>query len=142
MKLIVGGKKMWRLRVRKDFSAAHHLENYEGKCKEIHGHTWGCEVFLLGSKLDKAGMVIDFGNIKTEMNKILDDLDHNDLNTIKEIGNPTAENVAKYFYEVLIDLLTDLLGVELDIKLEKVRIWESPAAYCEYPINPQYFDSV
>jgi 6-pyruvoyltetrahydropterin/6-carboxytetrahydropterin synthase len=59
------------------YDASHHLENYEGKCANKHGHTYKICVWVKGeeSKLNKAGILWDFGNIK----KVIEELDHNDL---------------------------------------------------------------
>jgi len=80
------------------FDAAHHLENYEGKCKNIHGHTYKVEVWIKGdsSQLDKAGILWDFGNLTNK----LKDLDHpkeGELNNLLGI-NPTAENISMILF--------------------------------------------
>jgi 6-pyruvoyltetrahydropterin/6-carboxytetrahydropterin synthase len=122
-------KNMYRLRVQTDLEAAHFLEGYKGRCANLHGHSWVVEVFVVGSDLDKVGMLVDFGNIKGELTKVVDRLDHTLLNDIKEIGNPTSENLAKYIYDFMGFMVPALpSGVEL----EKVRIWETPRAWCEY----------
>jgi len=117
---------MYRLRVKTDFDAAHWLDDYEGKCSNLHGHLWIVEVFILGEKLDKAGMVMDFGDIKAALKGIVDELDHTCLNDTREIGNPTSEHIAKYIYEYMKPKIpaTNIL--------EKVRIWENPRSWCEY----------
>jgi len=71
------------------FDAAHHLENYEGKCSNKHGHTYKVEVWIQGEEeqLDKAGILWDFGKLKD----ILNTFDHKDLNELY-INNSTAEN--------------------------------------------------
>ena len=118
---------MYRLRTQTDFDAAHHLENYEGKCARLHGHLWVVEVFVLGKELDKAGLLVDFGVIKTALNKITDGrLDHQNLNDIKEIGNPTCENVARYIFSSLKP------SIPKEVLLEKVRVWETPRSWGEY----------
>jgi len=116
---------MYRLRIESDFDAAHKLVGYEGKCAELHGHTWKVEVFVVGQKLNDIGVLVDFNMLEERLNKIIERLDHKFLNDIKEIGNPTCENLSKYIFENLKDL-------PKNVKLEKVRVWESGKSWCEY----------
>ena len=96
---------MFELSVRTHFSAAHHLRDYVGKCANPHGHNWMVEVAVRGTKLDKAGILIDFKDLKAEMEAFLDKLDHTDLNVnplLKGL-NPTSENIARFLFEALAD---------------------------------------
>lgn len=81
------------------FDAAHHLENYEGACKNLHGHTYLCEVWVRGkqSQLQPNGILWDFGNLK----KILSEWDHAGDLTDKLGCNSTAENQVVYIYNRL-----------------------------------------
>jgi len=115
---------MYRLRVSSHFDAAHKLVGYEGKCSRLHGHTWKVEVFVTGERLNEIGFLIDYKVIKEKLNEIIEKLDHSFLNDFKGIGNPTCENIARYIFERLKALQ--------DVKLEKVRVWESPKSYAEY----------
>jgi 6-pyruvoyltetrahydropterin/6-carboxytetrahydropterin synthase len=118
---------MYRLRVETTFDAAHNiLIAANGKCERLHGHTWKIELFVLGEKTESTGMVVDFTIIKAKLQELADKLDHTYLNENKEIGNPTSENIAKYAYNHLKKTLPNI------VKLEKVRIWESPKSWCEY----------
>jgi len=119
------GDGMHRLRVESHFDAAHRLVGYEGKCSELHGHTWKVEVFVVGEKLNDLGILVDFNILEEKLNKIINRLDHKSLNDLKEIGNPTCENLCKYIFESLKDLLEHA-------KLEKVRVWEGEESWCEY----------
>lgn len=94
---------MFELSVRTHFSAAHHLRDYVGKCATPHGHNWEVEVCVRGTKLDKAGILIDFKDLRAEMDSILDRLDHTDLNVNPVLDgiNPTSENIARFLYEDL-----------------------------------------
>ncbi|MEM1582974.1 MAG: 6-carboxytetrahydropterin synthase QueD [Candidatus Bathyarchaeia archaeon] len=116
---------MYRLRVESQFNAAHKLIGYRGKCSRIHGHTWKVEVFVVGEKLDEIGILVDFNILKERLEEIVEKLDHSFLNDFKEIGNPTSENISKYIFKNLGDLPEG-------VKLEKVRVWESPSVWCEY----------
>ena len=116
---------MYRLRVKAHFDAAHRLENYEGKCSQIHGHRWEVEVFVKGAQLNDTGLLVDFSVLKSQLDKIVETLDQSYLNEIKEIGNPTAENLSRYIYRNFKEL-------PISVKLEKVRVWESPESWSEY----------
>ena len=118
------GDEMYRLRIEDTFDAAHKLIGYEGKCAKLHGHTWKVEVFVVGEELDKIGMLVDFGILKDKLREITGKLDHSFLNDFKEIDNPTSENIARYIFKNL--------KMPEGIKLEKVRVWESPSSWCEY----------
>jgi 6-pyruvoyltetrahydropterin/6-carboxytetrahydropterin synthase len=119
------GDGMYRLRIESHFDAAHKLIGYKGKCAELHGHTWKVEVFVVGEKLDDVGILVDFNTLKEKLSKIIGRLDHKFLNNLKEIGNPTCENLSKYIFENLKDL-------RMHVKLEKVRVWEGEKSWCEY----------
>ncbi len=111
---------MFEIYVREEFAAAHFLPEYTGKCANLHGHTWLVEVTIRSVDL-KSGMVIDFTDVKAELKELLPD--HSLLNDI--IPNPTAENLARYFYGALKQKIP---GVS------KVIVWESTrsgAAYFE-----------
>lgn len=116
---------MYRLRIETEFDAAHKLKGYQGKCANLHGHTWKVEAFILGEKLDSVGMIIDFGLLKNRLKDITECLDHSYLNDKPEIGNPTSENMAKHIFDKMKNLPEG-------IKLERIRIWESPRSWCEY----------
>jgi 6-pyruvoyltetrahydropterin/6-carboxytetrahydropterin synthase len=116
---------MYRLRIESHFDAAHKLDGYEGKCARLHGHTWKVEVFVTGENLNIVGMLMDFELLKEKVNEIVGKFDHNFLNDFKEIGNPTSENLARYIFK-------NLKSLPKNVKLEKVRVWESPTSWCEY----------
>lgn len=116
---------MYKLTIERRFAAAHYLQNYDGKCANLHGHTWKVVVVLAGEKLIN-GMLVDFGDMK----KLLDNMlpDHSCLNELYSF-NPTAENLARHFYEILI-----LLPGPIAIMLESVTVWESDTCSARY--NP------
>jgi len=116
---------MYRLRIESYFDAAHRLDGYEGECAKLHGHTWKVEVFVTGEKLDKIGMMVDFKILRERVKEITEKLDHSFLNDFKEIGKPTSENISRYIFRNLKDL-------PKNVRLEKVRVWESPSSWCEY----------
>jgi len=105
-----------------EFDAAHYLPNYNGKCKNLHGHRFRLEVSVKGFVVPNTGMVMDFKNLKEKMKKVVSMLDHNVLNNI--IKNPTAENIILWIWEKLV-LSEHLLCIE------SIRLWETPDCYCE-----------
>jgi 6-pyruvoyltetrahydropterin/6-carboxytetrahydropterin synthase len=121
-----GDDAMFRLRVETTFDAAHKVVDSYGKCENLHGHTWTVELFVLGENTEANGMVIDFAVLKTALQKVTEKLDHTYLNENVDLGNPTTENIAKYYFNQLKKILPD------QPKLEKVRVWESPKSWCEY----------
>jgi 6-pyruvoyltetrahydropterin/6-carboxytetrahydropterin synthase len=120
---------MYELNIRKEFSAAHRLREYRGKCEALHGHNWKVDVFVSSSKLNKIGIAADFKDLKAALYKVLEELDHKYLNDIPYFSrhNPTSENIAKYIFERL-SLKTD----KLKVKLSKVTVWESDSANASY----------
>jgi len=93
-------KPHFEIRVQDEFSGAHHLRGYQGVCERTHGHNWTVEVFVEFSELNETGIGIDFYNVKDAVHSVLQELDHNDLNTLPQFQhkNPTCENVAAYLY--------------------------------------------
>ena len=115
---------MYKLKTTAAFDSAHFLSGYNGKCANIHGHTWTIEVEVRANSLitagEKRGMVIDFSDLKKSVKALADRYDHtliyeqgslreSTLNALREEGfsltelpvRPTAENFAKLFYEAL-----------------------------------------
>jgi queuosine biosynthesis protein QueD len=95
------------------FEAAHHLTNYEGKCKNIHGHSYRLRVTIKG-KPENNGMIMDFSDLKKIVNdNIVGVFDHTDLN--EHLDQPTAENLCIYIWEAL----------KSDLPLYEVKLWET-----------------
>jgi 6-pyruvoyltetrahydropterin/6-carboxytetrahydropterin synthase len=116
---------MFEVKVISDFSSAHHLNGYQGKCESLHGHNWKVEVVVVGSKTDKIGMLMDFTEMKKALKEVLAALDHKNLNDISPFDkiNPTSENIAKYIYEAL---KFKLVGIKC------VSVWESENSVATY----------
>jgi len=91
---------MYRIKVTSSFSSAHSLRHYKGKCEALHGHNWKVEATVASNVLDRCGMVIDFGIIKSALKEVLDDLDHKHLNEIEyfKVANPSSEEIARYIF--------------------------------------------
>lgn len=120
---------MFELSVRKEFSAAHHLRDYRGKCEALHGHNWKVEAFVAAAKLNKTGIVADFRDIKGFLGEVLEELDHTYLNELSYFKkyNPTSENIAKYIFDKL-----ETRALKLKVRLLKVTVWESDNAHASY----------
>jgi 6-pyruvoyltetrahydropterin/6-carboxytetrahydropterin synthase len=120
---------MYELKITTQFSAAHRLENFYGKCEALHGHNWKVEVFLLGDRLDEAGLLMDFGRVKAKANEILNEIDHKFLNELPAFReqNPSSENLARYLFERLGEVLNGD-----GVKVSKVSVWESDTSCASY----------
>ena len=94
---------MFDVFIKTHFSAGHHLRNYPGNCERPHGHNWNVTVTVRASELDELGMGIDFRTVKGAVKKVMDDLDHCDLNAHPAFldKNPSSENLALYIHEQL-----------------------------------------
>jgi 6-pyruvoyltetrahydropterin/6-carboxytetrahydropterin synthase len=92
---------MYEVTVEDTFAAGHYLRNYKGKCENPHGHNYKIRVTLAGAELDKAGLLLDFKDLKDVMKSTIERLDHQMINDIEPftVVNPSAENLAKYFYD-------------------------------------------
>jgi 6-pyruvoyltetrahydropterin/6-carboxytetrahydropterin synthase len=113
------------------FDAAHHLHCYEGKCKNLHGHTYKV-VFGISGFVDEVGLVIDFGEIKQIWkDKIEIYLDHRYLNETLPKMNTTAENMVVWIYEKMVESLNDRSNQYEDARVEFVRLYETPTSFAE-----------
>ncbi|MFO7660611.1 MAG: 6-carboxytetrahydropterin synthase QueD [Candidatus Cloacimonadaceae bacterium] len=113
---------MYKLNVISSFSSAHKLNGYEGMCKNLHGHNWKVRICVMCDTLDEIGMAMDFGIIKTKLNEIMSELDHqylNDLPAFQEM-NPTSENLARYIFEQMGKKLS-----QRPCEVMESEVWES-----------------
>ena len=120
---------MYELIIKTHFSAAHKLNNYYGKCENLHGHNWAIEVILSGKKPDKTGLIIDFRDAKKIIAKTIDSFDHKYLNDLKDFkkNNPTTENIARILYKQLTPPFK-----KYKVSVRKVGVWESPECGAYY----------
>ncbi|MGA9228512.1 MAG: 6-carboxytetrahydropterin synthase QueD [Mesobacillus sp.] len=113
------------------FDSAHHLHAYEGKCKNLHGHTYKV-IFGLSGFVDERGLMIDFGDIKEIWkSKIEIYLDHKYLNETLPPMNTTAENMVVWIYEKMAEALIERQNQYDGAKVEFVRLYETPTSYAE-----------
>jgi len=91
---------MYKVRVEEEFSAAHFLTHYKGKCEKLHGHNYMVRLWLCGDKLDEGGMLFDFSLLKKMLREVLTLLDHTNLNDMEVFcGDPSAERIAKFIFD-------------------------------------------
>ena len=121
---------MFEIRVSSEFSSAHSLRGYRGKCEELHGHNWKIEVSVSAKELNKSGMVMDFKELRSRLNNVIAKLDHkhlNELSYFKKV-NPTSENIAKYIFN-------ELAVGKLAYTIDKVTVWESENSCASYSLK-------
>lgn len=120
---------IYTLKVLTEFASAHTLREYPGACARMHGHNWKLEVEVKARALDNIGMGVDFKVIKTAARDIGDRLDHRYLNEVEPFTeiNPTAENIAAYFYRELVTVLNNDR-----IQVSSVTLWETDRACVRY----------
>lgn len=119
----------YRLTVFAEFAAAHTLRDYPGDCSRLHGHNWKAEVEVEATELDRHGMGVDFKVIRQAARALAAELDHRNLNDIAPFDrvNPTAENIAAWFYRGLSDTLNTAT-----VRVTAVTIWETDRARVKY----------
>jgi 6-pyruvoyltetrahydropterin/6-carboxytetrahydropterin synthase len=95
------------------FESAHRLPNLPPghKCARLHGHSFRCEVHVSGEVGRQSGWVLDFTDIKTAFAPLHQVLDHNYLNEVEGLSNPTSENLARWIWEKLSPVLPGLSRV-------------------------------
>ena len=118
---------MFEVSVTQEFAAAHKLNDYQGECSNLHGHTWQVQVCVTRPVLDPSGMVVDFRDLKAALASILDRFDHGYINEIPPFDrvNPTAENIAHEIYRQMKLKLADCT-------LKQVKVWESAGSYAAF----------
>ncbi|HVN05921.1 MAG TPA: 6-carboxytetrahydropterin synthase QueD [Bryobacteraceae bacterium] len=120
---------MFEVCVEDTFAAGHALRNYRGKCENLHGHNYRVQVTFRGPELDSAGLLVDFVAVKILMQAVVDRLDHQYLNELApfDVLNPSAENIAKYFYDEISGGLPSS-----SVTLGQVRVWETDTSCATY----------
>lgn len=82
------------------FEAAHRLPHVQPghKCARLHGHSFRCEIYVRGPVGKDTGWIVDFSEIKAAFEPVRSRLDHNYLNEIEGLSNPTSENLARWIW--------------------------------------------
>ena len=117
---------MFEVSVEHTFAAAHALRGYKGKCENLHGHNYRVRVTVEGGELNSIGILVDFVDIKRLLRESIEYLDHRFVNELPPFDtvNPTAENMAKYFYE--------RMQAALDARVKEVLVWETDTSVATY----------
>jgi 6-pyruvoyltetrahydropterin/6-carboxytetrahydropterin synthase len=124
---------MFEVTVEAGFSSGHYLRNYRGKCENPHGHNYKVFVTLVGEELDEAGMLLDFKLLKQVMRPTVDYLDHrmiNDLEPFVSEINPSAENLAKYFYDQTSAQLHQM--TQGRVRVKDCTLYETDTSFARY----------
>ena len=118
---------MFEVCVEHTFAAGHALRNYRGKCENVHGHNYRVQVGVAGPELDANGLLFDFTELKKRLRATSEYLDHQFINDLKPFDkiNPSAENIARFFYE-------ELKGGLEPACIAFVRVWETDTSYAVY----------
>ena len=120
---------MFEVKVKNTFSASHALYHYQGKQEEEHNHHFELEVKIGTSTLDVSGCAIDFHQVDKALEEIIAPYKNRSLNNFKPFDeiSPSAENMAKYFYDKLLSLIENN-----EAHLISVTVWEDPAHAATY----------
>ena len=124
---------MYEVMIEEEFSAAHALRGYRGKCENLHGHNWKVEVHVRGERLDDVGMLVDFTLLKAVTRRVMGYLDHQNLNELRPFDvelNPSSEHLAGF--------ILDKIANHIDngrVRVYKVRVWETPSTSATYQVG-------
>ena len=124
---------MFEVTVEQTFAAGHALREYKGKCENVHGHNYRVQITVEGERLNRIGLLVDFVELKRVVREVVDRLDHQFINDLEPftVINPSAENMAKYFYdEVSRKLDTDSGGTPT--RISQIKIWETDTSIAVY----------
>lgn len=123
---------MFEVTVEAGFSSGHYLRNYRGKCENPHGHNYRVFVTLVGKELDEAGLLLDFKLLKQVMRPVVDRLDHQMINDLEPFTtvNPSAENLARYFYEETAKQLDQMTAGR--VKVKDCTLYETDTSFARY----------
>jgi 6-pyruvoyltetrahydropterin/6-carboxytetrahydropterin synthase len=119
--------------IERNFSSAHQLRGYKGKCENLHGHNYKVEIYARGRKLNEIGLLVDFAELKAAADEVIERLDHRNLNEIPPFDrelNPSAENLARYILEQIAARINDER-----VQIYKVRCFETPTSVATYQID-------
>jgi 6-pyruvoyltetrahydropterin/6-carboxytetrahydropterin synthase len=119
--------------IERNFSSAHQLRGYKGKCENLHGHNYKIEIYARGRELDNIGLLVDFGELKTAADEVVQYLDHRNINELAPFDvevNPSAENLARYILERVARRVGDDR-----VQVYKVRCFETPTSVATYQVD-------
>jgi 6-pyruvoyltetrahydropterin/6-carboxytetrahydropterin synthase len=124
---------MFEVTVEVPFSAAHHLENYDGRCSRVHGHRWKVRAVVRGRDAGPGGMLVDVRQLRDLLESVLDRFEGCDLNLdpLFRGSNPSAENLASEIYR-LVQGAPLIGGFAPGAWLEAVEVEETPGSSARF----------
>ena len=128
--LIMPGQ--FEVMIERNFSSAHQLRGYKGKCENLHGHNYKIEIYARGRELDNIGLLVDFVELKAAADEVVQYLDHRNINELSPFDElqPSAENLAKYVLERVARKVGDDR-----VQIYKVRCFETPTSVATYQLD-------
>lgn len=133
---------MFQVTVEEEFAAGHALRGYKGKCENPHGHNYKVCVTLEGAELDDIGLLYDFSDLKKAIHQTVGKLDHQFMNEVAPFDrlNPSAENIAKFFYEQITEFLSEHARKKSGngapessfCRVQQVKVWETSTTTATY----------
>lgn len=123
----------YEVMIERNFSSAHQLRGYKGKCENLHGHNYKIEIFAKGAELNNIGLLIDFVDLKRAADEVTTYLDHRNINELPPFDeelNPSAENLARFILEYIASRVDDDR-----VKVYKVRCYETPTSVATFQVD-------
>ena len=123
---------MYEVTVESGFSSGHYLRNYRGRCENPHGHNYKVRLTLRGRELDATGLLLDFKLLKQVMRPAVEYLDHRMINDLEPFTtiNPSAENLARYFYDETRAQLHEMTQGRVTVK--DCTLYETDTSFARY----------
>ena len=123
---------MFEITVQAGFSSGHFLRDYYGECENPHGHNYRVSVTLAGAELEPNGLLLDFKLLKQVLKPTVEYLDHRMINDLEPFTslNPSAENLAKYFFDNTSKELERL--TEGRVRVKDCTIYETDTSFARY----------
>ena len=120
----------WTVSTEIEFSSSHCLDEYDGMCSRVHGHTWVLRIYYEFEAVDGRGLTIDYLELKTRLEKVvLPRFDHLHLNDVPPFDkiSPTSENLAAEIFRMCREKLEFEGGL-----LREVELWETSKDMVRY----------
>lgn len=118
----------FEISITRTFAAAHQLRMYDGSIEELHGHNWKVRVTVGATRLDRMGVVMDFGELERRVDAVIAPMHNRHLNDLPAFAsaNPSAENVAAHVAAALV--------LPAGVALLSVEVWETDT--CRAVVRP------
>lgn len=123
---------MFEITVQAGFSSGHFLRDYYGKCENPHGHNYRVLVTLIGTELEPNGLLLDFKLLKQVLRPTVEYLDHRMINELEPFTtvNPSAENLAKYFFDQTSAELHKM--TQGRVRVKDCTVYETDTSFARY----------